>query len=266
MILARTIMMLLAAVAMPLATLTVVAFAENIQGTSGNDILNGTSQSDSINAFEGDDKLFGEGDDDILDGGSGNDEIYGGAGNDEIKDVNDTPYSDGKVYGGSENDSISVGINYTSGNFYYIYGENGSDYINVVSSSAFINGGMDDDTIYCTGYECSVSGDEGDDEIHVQLYDVGSAVYGGSGNDKVFGKGYTVNGDEGDDYLSLDSALDLKGGQGDDFLELVAPSWESYYNGGPGADTFNCSSGPGDIVEDYNPMEGDSVSADCETV
>ena len=150
----RTMMMLLLEAAMPLATLTVVAFAENIQGTSGDDILNGTSQSDTINAFEGDDKLFGEGDDDILDGGNGNDEIYGGDGNDEIKDVNDTPYSDGKVYGGSENDSISVGINYTRGNFYYIYGEAGSDYIKVVSSSAFINGGIDNDTIYCTGYEC----------------------------------------------------------------------------------------------------------------
>ena len=92
----RTIMMVLTGAAMPLAALTVVAFAENIQGTSGDDILNGTSQSDTINAFEGDDKLFGEGDDDILDGGNGNDEIYGGGGNDEIKDVNDTPYSDGK--------------------------------------------------------------------------------------------------------------------------------------------------------------------------
>ena len=37
------------------------------------------------------------------------------------------------------------------------------------------------------------------------------SVSGSSGNDEVFGKGYYVNGDEGDDYLSLDSALDLKG-------------------------------------------------------
>ena len=65
----------------------------------------------------------------------------------KIKDVNDTPYSDDKVYGGSENDNISVGIDYTRGNIYYIYGEAGSDYIKVVSSSAFINGGIDNDTI-----------------------------------------------------------------------------------------------------------------------
>jgi serralysin len=263
-----TIMMLLvlAAAAMPLATLTVVVFAEIIQGTSGNDILNGTSESDTINAFEGDDKLFGEGADDILDGGNGDDKIYGGDGNDEIKDVNDTPYLDDKIYGGSENDNINVGIDYTLSSLYYIYGEAGSDYIKVVSSNAIINGGIDDDEIYCTGYECTVNGDEGDDEIHIQLYDVGSAVHGGRGNDKVFGIAYAVNGDEGNDYLSLDSALDLKGGEGDDILEVLAPSWETYYNGGTGADTFNCSSGPGDIVEDYNPIEGDRVSADCEIV
>ena len=47
---------------------------------------------------------------------------------------------------------------------------------------------------------------------------------------------------------------------------MLAPSYETYYNGGPGADTFNCSPGPGDEVEDYNPAEGDTVSADCETV
>jgi hypothetical protein len=47
---------------------------------------------------------------------------------------------------------------------------------------------------------------------------------------------------------------------------MLAPSWESYYNGGPGADTFKCSPGPGDMVEDYNPGEGDTVTANCETV
>lgn len=256
----------LAAAVMPLPTLTNVVFAEIIHGTSGDDILNGTSESDTINAFEGDDKIFGEGADDVLDGGNGNDEIHGGDGNDEIKDVNDIPYLSERVYGGSGNDDISIGIDHTLSNSYYIYGEAGSDYIKVVSSSALINGGIDDDVIHCTGYDCSVNGDEGDDQIDVQLHDVGGAVSGGSGNDKVSGNAYGVNGGEGNDYLSLNSALDLKGAEGDDFLEVLSPSWETYYNGGTGADTFNCSSGPGDIVEDYNPIEGDTVSADCEIV
>ena len=258
------LIVLLTLAAMPLTPVTFI-FAENIRGTSGDDILNGTSVSDILLGFEGNDKLFGEGQDDFLDGGNGDDKVYGGDGDEEIKDVPNTLYSDDVVYGGSGNVNISLGNDYTSDNSYYVYGETGSDYIKVESSSAFVKGGIDDDTIYCTGYECAITGNEGSDEIHVQLHDVGSVVSGGSGNDKVFGIGYSVNGDEGNDYLSLDSVLDLKGGEGDDYLEVLAPSWESYYNGGPGADTFNCSSGPGDIVEDYNPGEGDTISIDCET-
>jgi Ca2+-binding RTX toxin-like protein len=259
----------LTATIIPLVTFTVPVFAQDL-GTreSRNDILNGSSDSDILNGFEGDDMLFGEDNNDILDGGSGNDEIYGGEGDDEIKDgndsnlVNEADYGN-KVYGGSGNDKIDVGINYTRSDFYYVYGEDGSDYIKAISN-ADIKGGLEDDIIYCIGYECNVNGNEGNDEIHVLLYDVGSSINGGIGDDKVFGKGYSVNGDQGNDYLSLDSALELKGSEGDDVLEVVAPSWETYYNGGSGADIFNCSHGPGDIVEDYNPKEGDVISEECE--
>jgi Ca2+-binding RTX toxin-like protein len=245
----------------------VFVLADNIQGTSGDDTLNGTDEADTINGFEGNDLIFGEGGDDTLDGGNGDDEIYGGDGNDEIKDANDelTNYGS-KVYGGSGNDNIDVGIDYTLVDFYYVYGEDGADYIKVVSN-ADIHGGPDDDTIYCTGYECTINGDEGNDEIHIEVHDVGSWVHGGSGNDEIFGKGYGVSGDEGNDYLSLDWALELHGDSGDDVLEVLDPSeGGSYYNGGPGADTFKCSPAPDDLVEDFNPGEGDTVSADCETV
>lgn len=263
-------MVVLAVAAVPLITLTVFVSAESIQGTSGDDTLNGTAESDTINGIEGNDLIFGQAGEDILDGGKGNDEIHGGDGNDEIKDGNDEPYGgeadySNNVYAGSGDDKIDVGIDFARNDFYQVYGEAGADYIEVVSNAA-IKGGLDDDTIYCTGFECDVNGDEGNDEINIHLRDVGSTVHGGIGNDEVFGEGYYVSGDEGNDYLSLDSAVDLKGGEGDDVLEVLAPSWESYYNGGPGADTFNCSPGPGDMVEDYNPGEGDAVTANCETV
>ncbi len=254
---------------MALVTSTVPILAQNLGAmASRNDILNGSSESDIINGFEGDDKLFGEDNNDILDGGSGNDEIYGGEGNDEIKDGNDSNLVDEAdygniVYGGSGNDKINVGINYTRSDFYYVYGEDGSDYIKAISN-AEIKGGLEDDIIYCVGYECNVNGNEGNDEIHVLIYDVGSSINGGIGDDKVFGKGHSVNGDQGNDYLSLDSAVELKGSEGDDVLEVLAPSWETYYNGGSGADIFNCSYGPGDVVEDYNPGEGDVISEECE--
>jgi hypothetical protein len=59
---------------------------------------------------------------------------------------------------------------------------------------------------------------------------------------------------------------DLLGGEGDDVLGVLAQSYETYYNGGPGADTFNCLPGRGDIVQGYNLREGDNVSTDCEIV
>ena len=259
------------AMIMPLVASTVSVFAHNLGAiASRNDnTLNGSSESDIINGFEGNDKLFGEGNNDILDGGSGNDEIYGGEGNDEIKDENDSDLVDeaadygNRVYGGSGNDKINVGIDYTRSDFYYVYGEDGSDYIKAISN-ADIKGGLEDDIIYCVGYECNVNGNEGNDEIHVLLYDVGSSINGGVGDDKVFGKGYSVNGDQGNDYLTLESAVELKGSEGDDVLGVLTPSWETYYNGGSGADIFNCSLGPGDVVEDYNPEEGDVISKECE--
>ena len=53
-------------------------------------------------------------------------------------------------------------------------------------------------------------------------------------------------------------------GERDEVSEALAPS---YYNCGLGADTFNCSAGPGAIPQHYNSGEGDTVSAaDCETV
>jgi Ca2+-binding RTX toxin-like protein len=120
----------------------VFVFADNIQGTSGDDTLNGIDEADTTNGFEGNDLIFGEGGDDTLDGGKGDDEIHGGDGDDEIKDGNDDPpYQTvdfgNKVYGGSGNDNLDVGIDYTRNDFYYVYGEAGSDYIEVVSN-AFI--------------------------------------------------------------------------------------------------------------------------------
>jgi hypothetical protein len=75
------------------------------------------------------------------------------------------------------------------------------------------------------------------------------------------------NGDDNrNDYVLVYSGADLRGGEGDDVLEVLAASYETYYNGETGADTFKCSPSPADIVQDYNPGEGDTVSADCETV
>jgi Ca2+-binding RTX toxin-like protein len=259
-------MMMMLATTMPSVTATVIVFAHNISGTSGNDTLYGTPDSDTITGFEGDDKLFGEGGDDILDGDVGSDDINGGEGVDEIKDESG---ESNKVYGGSGNDNIDVGTAYHSTNLYYIYGEDGSDIVRVIAGDAIVDGGLGNDTIYCSANQCDISGEEGDDEIHIETVDseAGYNADGGSGNDKLFAHpgGASIHGDDGDDYLFSGGGGFLEGGIGDDILEGLR-GW-TYYNGGPGADTFKCSPGSGDTVEDYNLEEGDQVStADCEQV
>ena len=121
---------------------------------------------------------------------------------------------------------------------------------------------------YSTGYECAV---RGDDKETMRFMWSANTMLGVLSMEEVEMTRFSVMDTpftamkETTTYL-LTRRLILRRTSGY-FLELLAPSWESDdYNGGPGADTFNCSSVPGDIVEDYNPMEGDSVSADCETV
>jgi Ca2+-binding RTX toxin-like protein len=261
-----TMIILLLGSAMPSVTTIVIVLAYNISGTSGNDTLHGTPESDTITGFEGDDKLFGEGGDDILDGDVGSDDINGGEGIDEIKDESG---ESNKVYGGSANDKIDVGTAYHSTDLYYIYGDDGSDVVRVIAGHAIVNGGLGNDTIYCSANQCDISGEEGYDEIHIETVDseAGYNADGGSGNDKLFVQpgGASIHGNDGDDYLFSGGGGFLEGDVGDDILEGLR-GW-TYYNGGPGADTFKCSPGSGDTVEDYNLEEGDQVSTvDCEQV
>ena len=255
---------LLLIMTIPSAPVLLFVFAENIQGTFGDDTLNGTDEADTISGFEGNDTIFGEAGDDILDGGPGSDEIRGADGIDEIKDESGEW---DRVYGGSDNDQINVGTSYQGTDFYYIYGEGGSDSITVLAN-ADIRGGLDDDTIYCAAFQCAVNGEEGHDEIHIEAHDTaaGFAAYGGIGNDELYieGGGGELDGNNGNDYLQVNAGGDLDGGEGDDILEAL--NGATFYHGGPGADTFNCSAGSGDQVLDFNSAEGDTVSANCEQV
>jgi Ca2+-binding RTX toxin-like protein len=247
------------------ATISVptVVYADNIQGTSADDTLNGTPRADTINGLEGNDNLFGKTGNDILDGDEGNDEIYGEGGNDRINDGNNEDGETNRVYAGSGNDKIDVGTVDGTGITYYIYGEAGSDYIEVIAHEAYVNGGPNHDTIYCTAQFCAVEGNEGHDEIHINPLDTANYAIGGSGNDRIYSTaGGHLEGEDGNDYLYGGS--EKEGGEGNDVLE----GGGGFYIGGPGADTFICSTGPRDIVEDYNPEEGDKIVniGDCETV
>jgi Ca2+-binding RTX toxin-like protein len=73
--------------------------------------------------------------------------------------------------------------------------------------------------------------------------DVGVNAYGGHGNDNIYAEfgGY------------------LYGGAGDDTLQ--ADNDDVVMNGGPGADTFVCTEGADEEIEDYNAEEGDIIQS-----
>ena len=83
---------MLASVALAVLVAGGAAWAANVQGTGGDDVLSGTDNRDTINPFDGNDTLRG---------GRGSDVIYGGPGKDLIDcayletrsgDVADTAY------------------------------------------------------------------------------------------------------------------------------------------------------------------------------
>ncbi len=62
-----------------------IAYAETIQGNSGDNHLVGTNQRDTIYGYKGTDVLEGLGGTDTLQGGAGPDDIFGGPGADVLR-------------------------------------------------------------------------------------------------------------------------------------------------------------------------------------
>jgi hypothetical protein len=249
------------------------AYAANI-GTNGDDNLRGTRNSDTIRARGGDDLVYGRGSSDNLYGGRGNDRIYGANGNDNIYGWHgsnhldagpgrDTIYATGIRECFRANDPCSTWNN-------VIYGRDGSDRVIVSYTDATIRGGRGNDRINVNGDSEDNSvrvhgqqgndfirsigpiyGDSGNDVIHVSN-DGSTQAFGGPGHDRIF------------DHSPPEGGR-LEGGPGDDYIELVGRA-EPRMIGGPGADTFVC--GPDsqfEIIEDYNPDEGDTIVGQCAT-
>jgi len=80
-----------------LSALAAGAFAKDITGTPGDDLIAGTPEPDRIMALEGHDDVQGRGSDDLVDGGPGDDELFGGDGNDTLKGGSGDDYLDGRA-------------------------------------------------------------------------------------------------------------------------------------------------------------------------
>lgn len=125
-----------------------------IVGTVGSDNINGTSGNDLIFALGGSDKVNGKGGNDCIVGGDGSDKLIGGNGSDVI-------------LGGNDSDSIEGNDGADK-----LYGEGGSD---------SLKGGNDADQLFGGDGSDSLKGDAGNDTLDGQA-GIDSAK-GGAGTD-----------------------------------------------------------------------------------
>ncbi|WP_437316086.1 calcium-binding protein [Sorangium sp. So ce385] len=95
-----------------------------IDGTSGNDVLNGTAADDILSGLDGNDVIHGLGGHDDLYGDGGDDDLFGDQGNDLLA-------------GGPGNDDL--------------YGGEGNDHLIVNSGNDLLDGGNGSDTYYFDG-------------------------------------------------------------------------------------------------------------------
>jgi Ca2+-binding RTX toxin-like protein len=130
--------------------------------------------------------------------------------------------------------------------------------------AADLTGTERDDTLYGTMADDLIEGKGGKDSL-----------YGNGGTDKINGNpgddliqgdpgDDTLDGNEGNDILLGGSGSDkINGGDGDDYLESSFVIGSTSISDGK-SDTLTC--GPGIDTAFVNPLDGDTVSADCEIV
>ena len=192
-------------------TLTGSAESENLYGGSGADKLYG---------YSGNDSLWGGAGDDWLDGGAGNDRLYGESGNDTLQGGEGLDI----LVGGDGDDSLDGGAGDD-----VIIGDGQGDLQSVIEDAVnaetfrdfLILKSPEELESYMSKFETQ---NDGNDQL-----------FGGSGNDIIFGMG-------GDDIL--------RGGDGNDLL--FGGSGNDYLDGGEGKDTIFGGSGNDIIVYDSN--------------
>ncbi|MEH2068070.1 MAG: calcium-binding protein [Nostoc sp.] len=179
----------------------------------------------NINGTKGNDTLVGTYDADTINGKAGNDTLIGDAGNDTLVGG----VGSDSLIGGDDDDTLLDSSSY-------------ENYPNILFGNNTLNGGAGDDYLNITaGDNVSPGGNDG-----------ANLLLGGDGNDTLLASGSyfsypstfannTLKGGAGNDYLNIDySSGDnlLLGGDGDDTLSASTALGNNTLNGGGGNDTF----------------------------
>ncbi|MBY5934055.1 hypothetical protein KUV51_13685 [Tateyamaria omphalii] len=196
---------------------------DTVHAGSGNDALNGGIGADVMNGGSGNDTLTGLNGFDSLSGQGGDDNLRGGFGNDTLD-------------GGDLNDLLHGGVGFDS-----LLGGAGSDTLFGVNGRDTLLGGSGNDDLFGGDGNDLLDGEAGNDQLN-----------GGLGFD-------TLIGGAGDDVLSGLNGFDLlRGGTGNDSLEgnfgsdtLDGGAGNDTLRGGLGADTFVFTGGA-DLIRDFS--------------
>lgn len=160
-----------------------------VDGGSGNDTITGGADADEIRGSTDDDIIMGGGGNDRLFGGGGFDEVNGQSGDDFIRGnaANDT------LSGGSGNDNVDGGTGRDT-----VLGGAGDDRVAGATGNDLLRGQSGDDTVIGGGGNDQLFGDGGVDLLQ-----------GGGGNDVLNGGGSsdTCDGQSGTDVASLCETL-----------------------------------------------------------
>lgn len=258
-------------------------------GTSGNDTASGGADNDTLAGNAGDDTLSGGAGNDTLNGGGNNDSLYGQSGSDyllgktgddkfyySIGDGWDTILEEG-TGAGNDNDRIVFGAGIDIGDLtitrydndgLLIHVDTGAYVGNIYVEYQFNNGAhvewlefSDTSTYDLDVQSYTLTGTSANDILYGSRYgsDSSDTIYGGAGNDQIFGyapsetdnEANTLYGEDGNDEITGGAGIDtIYGGNGNDDIaagggadDISGGAGDDVVNGGTGNDTYRYVSG-----------------------
>jgi Ca2+-binding RTX toxin-like protein len=212
-------------------TFTLLDLGTSSDGTFGDDAVNGGDGTDVLFGQSGADTVHGNDGDDYLEGNQSGDHLFGDAGQDDILG------GSSKIASGTAAEQSAVGQPDAGDD---IRGGADQDVI-LADNASLLRAHVRPPTVAASsrsGYLDDMTKNRGGMTLRqIDLYDLGSAADGTSGNDDVLGDDATSGGGAADVILGQGGTDRLRGGDGDDYVE-----------GGQGSDRVDGDGGDDDLV------------------